>query len=116
MEPSQSVQRTESRALGELGQGFVFINPLFTREVASLHPGQAELEDLDPVTARMARPRIGLAQRRRAGDRNRLLLAMVDMCATSEEARRPELRGLLGDVFTKLAAEAEREIRKALAE
>ena len=68
------------------------------------------------MSARAAHPLIDLAHRRTEGDRNRLLLAMVDMCATSEEARRPELRSLLGDVFIKLAAEAEREIRKALAE
>jgi len=68
------------------------------------------------VSTLAAHPLIDLAHRRTEGDRNRLLLAMVDVCATSEEARRPELRGLLGDVFVKLAAEAEREIRKALAE
>lgn len=68
------------------------------------------------MSALAAHPLIDLAHRRTEGDRNRLLLAMVDMCATSEEVRQPELRSLLGDVFIRLAAEAEREIRKALAE
>jgi uncharacterized protein (DUF2336 family) len=68
------------------------------------------------MSALAAHPLIDLAHRRTEGDRNRLLLAMADLCATSEEARQPALRGLLGDVFIRLAAEAEREIRKALAE
>jgi uncharacterized protein (DUF2336 family) len=69
------------------------------------------------VSALSAHPLIDLAQRRSEGDRNRLLLAVVDMCSTaSQDVRRPEVRGLLGDVFIKLAAEAEREIRLALAE
>jgi uncharacterized protein (DUF2336 family) len=68
------------------------------------------------VSALAAHPLIDMAHRRAQGDRDRLLLAMVDMCASSQDARRPELNGLLGDVFIKLAAEAEREIRMALAE
>ncbi len=68
------------------------------------------------MSALAAHPLIDLAHRRSEGDRDRLLLAMVDLCAGSEEARRPELRNLLGEVFVALAAQAEREIREALGE
>lgn len=68
------------------------------------------------MNALAAHPLVDLAHGRSKQDRDRLLLAMVDMCAQSEDVRRPELKALLGDVFVKLASEAEREIRKALAD
>ncbi len=69
------------------------------------------------MSALAAHPLIDLAHRRAEGDRDRLLLAVVDMCAAAEDdVRRPELSGLLGEVFTRLVTEAEREIRVALAE
>jgi uncharacterized protein (DUF2336 family) len=77
---------------------------------------RAERIGLETVSALAAHPLIDLAQRRAEGDRNRLLLAMVDLCASSEEARRPELRALLGEVFVALAVQAEHDIREALAE
>jgi uncharacterized protein (DUF2336 family) len=66
--------------------------------------------------AAAAHPLIDLAHARSRGDRDRLLLGVVDLCAGAEDARRPELRDLLGDVFVTLSLQAERSIRKALAE
>jgi uncharacterized protein (DUF2336 family) len=57
-----------------------------------------------------------LAHGRREGDRERLLLAVADLCDASPEAARPELRALLDDVFMSLVVEAERHIRRSLAE
>lgn len=82
---------------------------------AKLWAGLSE-SGLGTVSALTAHPLIDLAQQRAEGDRNRLLLAMVDLCTSSEDVRRPELRPLLGEVFIALAAQAEREIREALAE
>ncbi len=49
-------------------------------------------------------------------DRDRLLLAVADLCENSADATRPEVQALLGDVFMALVVEAERDIRRALAE
>ncbi|MBC6982726.1 DUF2336 domain-containing protein [Caulobacter sp. 17J80-11] len=57
-----------------------------------------------------------LAQSRQAGDRERLLLAIADLCDGAPEAGRPEIQALLGDVFMTLVVDAERDIRRALAE
>lgn len=63
-----------------------------------------------------AHPLIDLAKTRSGRDRDRLLLGVVDLCANSDDAQRPELRDLLGEVFVKLSLQAERDIRRALAE
>jgi uncharacterized protein (DUF2336 family) len=57
-----------------------------------------------------------LARSRETNDRERLLLAVADLCDSSPDARRPEVRTLLDDVFMALVVEAERDIRRALAE
>jgi uncharacterized protein (DUF2336 family) len=57
-----------------------------------------------------------LAHGRHEGDRERLLLAVADLCDASPEAARPELQALLDDVFMALVVEAERGIRRALSE
>jgi uncharacterized protein (DUF2336 family) len=57
-----------------------------------------------------------LARGRSAGDRERLLLAVVDLCESSSEVARPEVQDVLGDVFMALVVEAERNIRRVLAE
>jgi uncharacterized protein (DUF2336 family) len=57
-----------------------------------------------------------LARSRQTSDRERLLLAVADLCDGSPDARRPEIQGLLDDVFMALVVEAERDIRRALAE
>jgi len=59
---------------------------------------------------------ISLARSRETGDRERLLLAVTDLCDSSPDTRRPEVQGLLDNVFMALVVEAERDIRKVLAE
>ncbi|HYC74602.1 DUF2336 domain-containing protein [Brevundimonas sp.] len=59
---------------------------------------------------------ISLAHSRQAGDRERLLLAVTDLCDGSPDSRRPEVQSLLDNVFMALVVEAERDIRRALAE
>ncbi len=68
------------------------------------------------MTAQPAHPLIDLARARSGGDRERLLLGVLDLCENTPDAGRPELRDLLGDVFITLSMQAEREIRRALAE
>jgi uncharacterized protein (DUF2336 family) len=60
---------------------------------------------------------VALAQSRDGADRERLLLAVADLCASSPpEARKPGVQDLLDDVFMALVVEAERDIRRVLAE
>ena len=68
------------------------------------------------MSAVQARDLMELAHGRHEGDRERLLLAVADLCEASPEAARPELQPLIDDVFMALVVEAERGIRKALAE
>lgn len=51
-------------------------------------------------------------------DRERLLTAIVDLCdrADIDEMAQPQVRDLVGSVFMSLVAEAERDIRRRLAE
>jgi len=67
-------------------------------------------------TAVAAHDLINLARSRETGDRERLLLAVTDLCDGSPDSRRPEIQNLLDNVFMALVVEAERDIRKALAE
>ncbi|WP_342745815.1 DUF2336 domain-containing protein [Caulobacter mirabilis] len=59
-----------------------------------------------------------LAQSRHPADRERLLVEVVDLCdaAEADALRSPVARELVGAVFMKLVAEAERDIRRRLAE
>lgn len=57
-----------------------------------------------------------LARSRETGARERLLLAVADLCDGSPDARLPEIQTLLEDVFMALVVEAERDIRRVLAE
>lgn len=57
-----------------------------------------------------------LARSRDTGSRERLLLAVADLCDHSPDARLPQIQTLLEDVFMALVVEAERDIRRALAE
>ncbi|MBX7249326.1 MAG: DUF2336 domain-containing protein [Caulobacteraceae bacterium] len=59
---------------------------------------------------------MNLARSRDTGDRERLLLAVADLCDGSPDSRRPEIQSLLDNVFMALVVEAERDIRRALAE
>jgi uncharacterized protein (DUF2336 family) len=68
------------------------------------------------TTAVAAHDLISLARSRDTGDRERLLLAVADLCDGSADSRRPEIQSLLDNVFMALVVEAERDIRKALAE
>jgi uncharacterized protein (DUF2336 family) len=68
------------------------------------------------VGAAKAHDLMDLARGRSSGDRERLLLAVADLCEGSADADRPEVQDLMGDVFMALVVEAERDIRRALAE
>jgi uncharacterized protein (DUF2336 family) len=60
-----------------------------------------------------------LAKSRAPGDRERLLLGIVDLCGAGEPAQamaEPAVQGLLSSIFTTLIVEAERDIRRRLAE
>jgi uncharacterized protein (DUF2336 family) len=59
---------------------------------------------------------VDLVNSRALSDRERLLLAIVDLCAAGDVDTRPELRAVLGELFQALASQAEREIRRILAE
>ena len=60
-----------------------------------------------------------LAQARAPGDRERLLLAIADLCDSADSAGVLDtqvVQALLNDIFMSLVVEAEREIRRRLAE
>ena len=60
-----------------------------------------------------------LAQARAPGDRERLLLAIADLCDSADSAGALDtqaVQSLLNDIFMCLVVEAEREIRRRLAE
>lgn len=62
---------------------------------------------------------LGLAKSRAPADRERLLLAIVDLCDAGDGARAlmtsPPIQGLLNSIFMDLVVEAERDIRARLA-
>lgn len=68
-----------------------------------------------PATAK-AEDLIELARSRATSDRERLLLAVADLCDSAGGAHEATVQALLNDVFMALVVEAERGIRKALAE
>ena len=58
-----------------------------------------------------------LAKSREPADRERLLLAIVDLCAGAGAAiHQPQIQGLIGSLLNDLVANAEQEIRARLAE
>ncbi len=62
---------------------------------------------------------LDLAKSRAPADRERLLLAIADLCDTphaGEAMKAPQIQGLLSSIFMSLVVEAEREIRQRLAE
>ena len=62
---------------------------------------------------------LSLARSRTPADRERLLLAVVDLCDVAESAQimsAPAVQDLLNSIFMSLVVEAEREIRRRLAE
>lgn len=62
---------------------------------------------------------LSLARSRTPGDRERLLLAVVDLCDVAESAEimsTPAVQDLLNSIFMSLVVEAERDIRRRLAE
>ncbi|THD78797.1 MAG: DUF2336 domain-containing protein [Phenylobacterium sp.] len=62
---------------------------------------------------------LSLAKSRSPADRERLLLGVVDLCAAGEPdvvTADPEVQALLTSIFLSLVVEAERDIRKRLAE
>lgn len=62
---------------------------------------------------------LDLAKSRAPADRERLLLAIADLCDTphaGEAMKAPQIQALLSSIFMSLVVEAERDIRKRLAE
>lgn len=62
---------------------------------------------------------LDLARSRAPGDRERLLLGVVDMCGAGDQpsaAVEPAIQGLLSSIFMSLVVEAERDIRQRLAD
>lgn len=62
---------------------------------------------------------LGLAKSRAPADRERLLLAVVDLCEAGDPQsvkHSAKVQGLLGSIFMALVVEAERDIRRRLAE
>ncbi|WP_293419165.1 DUF2336 domain-containing protein [Phenylobacterium sp.] len=62
---------------------------------------------------------LSLAKSRAPADRERLLMAVVDLCDVSDSAQimgAPAIQDLLNSIFMSLVVEAEREIRRRLAE
>lgn len=62
---------------------------------------------------------LDLAKSRAPADRERLLLAIVDLCDTphaGDAMKTPQIQGLLSSIFMSLVVEAERDIRQRLAE
>ncbi len=58
-----------------------------------------------------------LARSRSPADRERLMLAIVDLCGQPNDAiRSPAIQALLGSIFIDLVADAEQDIRRILAE
>lgn len=58
-----------------------------------------------------------LAQSRESGDRGRLILGIVDLCAQSDAGvRTPQVRALLDPIFLNLVGDAEHQIRLRLAQ
>lgn len=62
---------------------------------------------------------LDLAKSRQPADRERLLLAIADLCdapLAGEAMKTPAIQGLLSSIFMSLVVEAEREIRRRLSE
>lgn len=60
---------------------------------------------------------VNLARSRTPEDRDRLLLALADLCrAGGEAAAKPAVQDLLSSIFMSLVVEAERDMRRRLAE
>ena len=58
-----------------------------------------------------------LAKSRSPADRDRLIMALADLCAQLNEAMRaPQIQALLGSIFLSLVGGAEHDIRRRLAE
>lgn len=67
--------------------------------------------------AQTAQDLTALAKSRSPADRERLMLALADLCAQLEGAMRaPQVQALLGSIFLSLVGGAERDIRRSLAE
>lgn len=71
------------------------------------------------VTAQGSQRLLELARSRAPGDRERLLLGVVELCAAGgapDAVAAPAVQGLLSSIFMSLVVEAERDIRRRLAE
>lgn len=82
------------------------------------HPGK-EAKEASLVPAEKTRVLTDLARSREGGDRERLLMAVVDLCEGTSAANRDEVDAVqtpLGDLFISLVVEAQREVRHRLAD
>ena len=69
------------------------------------------------ISASLRAPILDLAQSREPGDRNRLLLAVADLCDQSGAGcEEPAMQDVLHDVFMSLIGRVEHDIRRQLAE
>jgi uncharacterized protein (DUF2336 family) len=67
--------------------------------------------------AQTAQDLTALAKSRSPADRDRLIMALADLCAQLNEAMRaPQIQALLGSIFLSLVGGAEHDIRQLLAE
>lgn len=66
--------------------------------------------------AEQAHELMAMARSRDASDREQLMLALVDLCDEDEAAGSPAIRGLVESIFMSLVVDAERDIRRLLAE
>jgi uncharacterized protein (DUF2336 family) len=59
---------------------------------------------------------LGLARSRVPADRERLLMAVIDLCDHADPSEAIEAQGVLREIFMSLVVEAERDLRQRLAE
>jgi uncharacterized protein (DUF2336 family) len=59
---------------------------------------------------------LDLAKRRTPADRERLLMGVAELCEAGGDAAQPAIQMLLSSIFMQLIVEAERDIRRRLAE
>ncbi len=90
-----------------------------SRFSAEVQNGPRGIRGLGLVTAQGSQRLLELARSRAPGDRERLLLGVVELCAAGgapDAVAAPAVQGLLSSIFMSLVVEAERDIRRRLAE
>ncbi len=87
------------------------------RKMEDAPPHQNE-RGIGPLATTESRERlVQLARSRAPADRDQLLLALAELCRTGGQATaEPAIQGLLSSIFLSLVVEAERDMRRRLAE